>query len=122
MITTFVLIAIAVLALAFFLGMLRGRASAVADASNLRGRTRSLDLVAFRNLVDPDEENYLRERLPRGEFRALQRERLRAALDYVQCVAANAAVLQRVGEAARRSEETSSAVPNLRSGPAEANS
>ena len=105
MITTFVLIAIAVLALAFFLGTLRGRASAVADAPKLRGRTRSLDLLAFRNLVDPDEENYLRERLPRGEFRALQRERLRAALDYVQCVAANAAVLLRVGEAARRSED-----------------
>ena len=105
MIPTFVLIAVAILALTFFLGMLRGRASAVVDVSNLPGRIRSVDLVAFRNLVDPDEESYLREHLPRGEFRAIQRERLRAALDYVQCVAANAAVLLRVGEAARRSQD-----------------
>lgn len=105
MITTLVLIVIAILALAFFFGMLRGRASAIAAVSDLRGQVRSVDLAAFRNLVDPDEEDYLRQHLPRGEFRVIQRERLRAALDYVQCVAANSAVLLRLGEAARRNED-----------------
>ena len=105
MITTLVLIAVAILALAFFVGMLRGRASAVADVANLPGRIRPVDLAAFRNLMDPDEESYLREHLPHREFRAIQRERLQAALDYIQCVAANAAVLLRVGEAARRSRD-----------------
>ena len=86
MITTLVLIAIAILALAFFFGMLRGRAAAVPDVSDLRDQVRPVDLAAFRNLVDPDEESYLREHLPRGEFRAIRRERLRAGIDYVQCV------------------------------------
>jgi len=105
MITTLVLIAIAILALAFFFGMLRGRAAAVPDVSDLRDQVRPVDLAAFRNLVDPDEESYLREHLPRGEFRAIRRERLRAGIDYVQCVVANAVLLLRVGEAARRSQD-----------------
>ncbi|HYL13097.1 MAG TPA: hypothetical protein VEV41_08680 [Terriglobales bacterium] len=105
MITTFILVAIAIVALAFFLAMVRGGGAAVTDVSDLHGRTRPVDLVAFRNLMDPDEEEYLRAHLPPGEFRVIQRERLRAALDYVRCVAINARLLLRLGEAARRSED-----------------
>jgi len=69
----------------------------------LVGRTRPVDIDAFRNLVDPVEEDFLRENLPPGEFRAIQRERLRAAVEYVSCAAHNAAILVRLGEAARLS-------------------
>ncbi|MGA7380277.1 MAG: hypothetical protein WBX03_05455 [Terriglobales bacterium] len=66
---------------------------------------RSVDLRAFRNLTDPEEEEYLRLNLPPADFRRIQRERLRAAVEYIRCAAFNAAVLMRVAEAARHSPD-----------------
>jgi hypothetical protein len=66
---------------------------------------RSVDLEAFRNLMDPEEEEYLRLNLSPADFRRIQRERLRAAVEYIQCAAFNAAVLMRFAEAARRSSD-----------------
>ncbi|MFZ0802262.1 MAG: hypothetical protein WAN70_08850, partial [Terriglobales bacterium] len=50
---------------------------------------RSVDLRAFRNLTDPEEEEYLRLNLPPADFRRIQRERLRAAVEYIRCAAFN---------------------------------
>jgi hypothetical protein len=66
---------------------------------------RAVDLDAFRNLMDPEEEEYLRLNLSPADFRRIQRERLRAAVEYIQCAAFNAAVLMRFAEAARRSSD-----------------
>jgi len=66
---------------------------------------RSVDLRAFRNLMDPEEEEYLRLNLSPAHFRRIQRERLRAAVEYIRCAAFNAAVLMRVAEAARHSPD-----------------
>jgi hypothetical protein len=93
-----------ILALAFFLYVAaRGRGSPVTDVDALQGRTQPVDLLAFRNLTDPAEEQYLRDHLPAREFRVVQRKRLWAAIAYLDGVAANAALLLRLGEAARRS-------------------
>jgi hypothetical protein len=62
---------------------------------------RPVDLAAFRNLIDPAEEEYLRDHLPPAEFRAIQKERQRAAVEYVKAVGGNANVLLRLGQAAR---------------------
>jgi hypothetical protein len=70
---------------------------------------RSVDLRAFRNLVDPEEEDYLRRHLPPVDFRRIQRERLRAAVEYVRCAAFNAAVLMRFAEAASHSPDPATA-------------
>jgi hypothetical protein len=59
-----------------------------------------VDIEAFRNLVDPAEEEYLRRRLPAAEFRAVRRERLRATAAYVQVAGRNATVLVRMGQTA----------------------
>ena len=66
---------------------------------------RLVDVEAFRNLVDPAEEEYLRIQLPPAVFRRIQRRRLRAAIDYVSCAARNAALLLNIAEAARRSSD-----------------
>lgn len=101
---TLALIVISLVALAFFLFLaVRGRAAAIHDISELQGKTQPLDLLAFRNLTSPVEEQYLREHLPPRDFRSLQRQRLLAAIAYLNCVCDNAAVLLRLGEAARRS-------------------
>ena len=72
---------------------------------DLAGRTRPVDLEAFRNLVDASEENFLRASLSRREFRAMQRERTRAAVEYIRNTTHNAGCLLRLGEAASRSAD-----------------
>ncbi len=101
MITTTLLIAFALAAVLVLMWAAR-RQKPVPDLQALEAYTQPVDVAAFRNLIDPAEEDYLRERLPAGKFRAIQRERLRATLEYVRRTACNAAILLRVGEAARR--------------------
>jgi len=102
MITTALLIAFALVVVGVLVRAIRRRRAPVPDLHALEAHTQPVDLAAFRNLVDPAEEDYLRENLPAGPFHALQRERMRAALEYVRRTAYNSAILLRVGEAARR--------------------
>jgi hypothetical protein len=61
---------------------------------------RPIDIEAFRNLINPAEDDYLRRRLPPAQFRVVRRQRLYAMAAYVHVVADNAAVLVRIGEVA----------------------
>jgi hypothetical protein len=61
---------------------------------------RSLDVEAFRNLISPAEDEYLRRQLPRRQFRQVRRARLRAMAAYVHIAGDNAGVLVGLGEAA----------------------
>ena len=69
-------------------------------STNLAVSIRPIDVEAFRNLINPAEDEYLRRRLPANRFRGVRRERLRAMAAYVHVAGSNAAVLVRVGEAA----------------------
>jgi len=60
-----------------------------------------VDLDAFENLTDPEEENYLRLNLPPAEFRSVQRSRIRAARVYVAVLSQNASTLVAVGQSVR---------------------
>ena len=102
MMTSALLIVFAAVAVLVLVRAARRHHHPVPCLQALEEYTRPVDLAALRNLVDPAEEDYLRERLPAGKYRALQRERLRAALEYVQRTAYNGAILLRLGEAARR--------------------
>ncbi len=82
-----------------------GQNSSVNRLEDLAGRTRPVDLEAFRNLVDPREEDFLRASLLPRHFRDIQRQRMRAALDYIRNTSHNAAILLRLGEAATRSAD-----------------
>lgn len=61
---------------------------------------RPIDVDAFRNLMNPSEDDYLRRRLPAPQFRQVRRSRLIAMAAYVQAAGENAAVLVRAGQAA----------------------
>lgn len=104
MIATLILVAFALMALALFVLRPPGRTIA-GNADSLLQKLVPVDLDAFRNLVDPEEEHFLRSNLSPGDFRALQRERMRAAVDYVGGVSRNAGLLLQLGMAARRSPE-----------------
>jgi hypothetical protein len=105
MILSFTLIFLALAILVVLLYLEGGQHSPVKQLEDLQGQTRPVDLDAFRNLVDPAEDNYLRANLPSRQFRAIQRERMRATLEYVQNSAHNAAFLLRMGEAATRNAD-----------------
>jgi len=60
-----------------------------------------VDLEAFENLTDPEEEQFLRTSLAASEFRHVQRLRIRAAKLYVAVLSQNAGVIMAIGQAAR---------------------
>ena len=94
------LVIAAALSLIFILGVALSRSLQISDKPGLATQIQPIDIEAFRNLVDPAEDDYLRRNLPVSEFRAVRRQRLRAAVAYIQVAGRNAAILIRVGQAA----------------------
>lgn len=92
-----VLVIAAVLSLVFILRLSVSRSLQVSGDSKLAGHLQPIDVEAFRNLVDPAEDAYLRRRLPPRQFRIVRRARLRATAAYVQVAGRNAALLVRIG-------------------------
>jgi hypothetical protein len=109
MIITLIFALAALLALLFSVKLTKGLALSASVLENPTEHIRAVDVEAFRNLVDPDEEEFLRTNLPAAEFRRIQRERLRAAVEYVSCAAHNAAILLRLADAGRRSSDPATA-------------
>jgi hypothetical protein len=101
-----VLVVAAVVALVVILRLAVTQSLQVKQSSGLAVTIQPIDVEAFRNLINPAEDDYLRRRLPPVDFRHVRRERLRAMAAYVQTAAVNAAVLIRVGEAALASGDT----------------
>jgi hypothetical protein len=105
LIATWVLVAVAFIALVILVYVaVRNRTRRV-DLEETVQAFRSLDIEAFRNLVDPAEEAFLRHRLPPGKFREIKRRRAWAALLYAWEAGKAAAALAKVGQAAQRSPD-----------------
>jgi hypothetical protein len=100
-----ILVVAAAVALGTILGLAARRGLQAKAGAGLAETIRPLDLEAFRNLINPAEDEYLRRRLPPDRFRVVRRARLRAMAAYVQAAGRNAALLVRVGEAARASSD-----------------
>jgi hypothetical protein len=95
-----VLVFAALIALGIIVRLAISRSLPAKVNPSLATTIRPIDLEAFRNLINPTEDDYLRRRLPPTEFRSVRRARLRALAAYVQVAATNASVLVRVGESA----------------------
>lgn len=94
------LVIVAAVALVLILGVTVSRSLQFSRSSALSSRIEPIDVEAFRNLVDPAENAYLRRQLPATEFRSVQRERLRSAAAYIRVASHNATVLVTIGQAA----------------------
>jgi hypothetical protein len=101
----YLLMAISVLALALMWAAVRGRAAQVKDPRSAGEILLAVDLESFRNLIDPTQDRFLRQRLSRRDFRRVQRARVLAIAGYLRKVAQNASVMLRLGEAARDSND-----------------
>jgi hypothetical protein len=95
-----IIVIAAVFALATILSVAITQSLQARRSTNLAVAIRPIDIEAFRNLIDPAEDDYLRRRLQPSQFRRVRRERLRAMAAYVEIAGRNASVLVRVGEAA----------------------
>jgi hypothetical protein len=74
----------------------------VPDLAELEKYTQPVDIAILMNLLDPEQEKYLKERLRRGEFLRYKLMRFLAARRYIARASRNAAVLIRVGKVAAR--------------------
>jgi hypothetical protein len=95
-----ILVIAAALALIFILCVAASRSLQISSSASLAGRIQPIDVEAFRTLVDPAEDDYLRRRLSAAEFRVVRRERLRAMAAYIRIAGRNAGVLVRMGQGA----------------------
>ena len=85
--------------------IVRGRGAQVRDVTSAQKAIVPVDIEAFHNLIDAHQERFLRENLNHRDFRRVQRARYRAIAEYLAQVTANAAVMARLGEAARASHD-----------------
>jgi hypothetical protein len=105
MLTTWALVAIAFFALGILVYVaLRSRTRRV-DLEKAVEAFRSLDIEAFRNLVDSGEEAFLRDNLSPQKFREIKRQRAWAAFLYAWEAGGAATGLAKVGQAAQRSSD-----------------
>ena len=95
-----ILVIAAAVGLVFILGITVTRSLRISENSSLSAKIQPIDVEAFRNLIDPAEDEYLRRRLTASEFRLVRRQRLRAMAAYVQTAGRNAAVLVLIGQSA----------------------
>jgi hypothetical protein len=102
MMFSLIFVVIGVLSLILIVYLAKGHHSAGGNLDELASKLKFIDVNAFRNLIDEGEEEFLRMRLPGPEFRSIQRERKLAAIEYIWCAAENAAMLIRLGEAAKQ--------------------
>ncbi len=86
-------IAICLLSILVVYRFVRGPAVRFEEAREIEKLIQPVDLAAFRTLIDPEEERFLRSRLPESEVRSLCRERAQVALGYVHVMAGNAALI-----------------------------
>jgi hypothetical protein len=81
--------------------VLRSGATQIRTLDDWESGKHEVDLGAFRLLLDPAEETYLRSSLTPPEFRTFQRQRLKLALNSLARVGKNAAMLMKLGQLAR---------------------
>ena len=105
LITAWVLVAVAFIALGIVVYVaVRSRTRRV-DLEGVVSAFRSLDIEAFRNLVDSAEEAFLRKNLSPRQFRQIKRQRAWSALLYAWEAGRASTTLAKVGQAAQRSSD-----------------
>ena len=112
MIPLIILTSVAAVFLLFLIFQVWWRYSPRGEAART-GQLTPVDLDAFENLTDPEEEQFLRGNLSLAEFRGVQRARIRAARMYVAALSENAGILVEVGQRTRSHSDPEIAASGL---------
>jgi hypothetical protein len=94
----FVLAGIAIIAGLSLFAIMRRRAGQITGIEDFEARWRQVDMAAFMNLSDPQEERYLQQNLPSAEFRQIQRERVIVMWEYLSRLSANTKLMVQAGQ------------------------
>jgi hypothetical protein len=103
MVSTLAILCACLLSLLLVWAIVRPRLPQIRTLDDWEAKKYEVDLEAFRILLDPAEEQYLRRKLPPAEFRHFQKQRLALALRSLDLVGKNAAMLLKLGQLARES-------------------
>ena len=101
MVSTFIILALALSSLVLVWTILRPGLPEIRSLDDWEAKKHAVDLEVFRMLLDPAEEEFLRTSLPPFEFRLFQRRRLGLALRALELVGKNAAMLMKLGQLAK---------------------
>src|SRR5436305_1192347 len=83
----------------------RSQGAPIASLDDFQRRWKNVDLRALTNLMDREEERYLRDHLSRRDFKMIQRKRLAVTWEYLSRVGANARLMVRAGQAIQHSSQ-----------------
>ncbi len=115
--STFILISVVCIFLATCVVLAaRGFGQKLDSLDSLPGRLAPVNLDAIVNLLDPEQDLYLQERLRPRDLRMIRRERALVAAGYVKVIARNAAVLVRAAQLAAYSSDPELAAAGKRMG------
>jgi hypothetical protein len=79
---------------------------------NERPRT-TIDLEAFKNILSPDDDAFLRRNLPPFAYRTAKRLQTRAIQEYLRCIAADCSAIQSLVKSSRVGNEQKARVQSL---------
>src|SRR5215467_15774953 len=111
---TWIFVLLALVAALVFIYLAARRVKDSHDPEAGLAAIRALDFEAFRNLVDPDEEAFLRERLSASNFRRAKRLRAQAALAYVRSLSQASVQIARLGDVAQRNPDPALAASGMK--------
>jgi hypothetical protein len=101
MVSTLTILFVSVLCLFLVWTILRPGLPQIKSLEDWEAKRREVDPEVFRILLDPAEEEYLRQSLERHEFRVFQRKRIALALRGLALVGENAGMLMKLGQLAK---------------------
>jgi hypothetical protein len=105
MASTLLILGVIAAALALAWSLLTGGHSEIRSLEDWEAQRHEIDIPIFRLLLDRDDERYLRTSLPRDQFLAFQRMRIRLALRMLWLVGENASMSMRLGQLAKIKED-----------------
>jgi hypothetical protein len=101
MVSTITILLVSVLSLYVVWTIVRPGLPEIKSLEDWESKNHAVDPEMFRILLDPAEERYLRQALSPHEFRVFQRRRMALAMNWLNLVGENAAMLMKLGQLAK---------------------
>lgn len=101
MVSTILVLGVVASLLALAWSLLRSGHPEIRSFQDWEEGKHEIDIHIFRLLIDPAEQRYLSDSLPRDQFRTFQKMRVRLALRILRLVEENASMSMRLGQLAK---------------------
>ena len=99
------LVVLALLLMVLLFAAVRAQRHPITSLEELQARWKAVDLPALLNLVDRQEERYLRQNLSPLDFNLIHRKRLMVVWEYLSRVSSNAQLMVQSGQIIQQSSD-----------------